>query len=223
MYKLLLVDPNEETREAVGFAVKSCGHRLWACPSPEQARPLLQALRFDALLLCDWRSGTGYSLSRRLRGAARGIPTILVTNRPAPQVAQGIAVTIAFGEAFAEQLRRALEQVIQQGELIQYAGVTLDLRQRVLFAGSLQVKLSPLEARLVKILLEAQGNFVPSRTLALAIWPESLEDRRPLYTHMSWLRRKLALFPPARLEAARGLGYRLKLSQPQAGQSELAS
>lgn len=69
--------------------------------------------------------------------------------------------------------------------------------------------LSPTELRLLALLQQHDGTFVPAERLQQALWDEDAQPGR-LRFHISHLRRRLeALDRTCRIEAQRGQGYRL--------------
>jgi len=74
------------------------------------------------------------------------------------------------------------------------------------------IKLKPMEARLLAMLLRYPNQTVSRATLMREVWhTEFLGDTRTLDVHISWLRRKIEENParPRRLVTVRGVGYRL--------------
>jgi DNA-binding response OmpR family regulator len=82
--------------------------------------------------------------------------------------------------------------------------------------GSTQpIKLKPMEARLLAVLLQHANQTVSRATLMRDVWhTEFLGDTRTLDVHISWLRRKIEENPahPRRIITVRGVGYCLRVN-----------
>lgn len=106
-------------------------------------------------------------------------------------------------------MRRAGRPVAPQG--LSIGQVTLDRALPGLRAGERQVLLSALEMALIELLVTARGATVSRERILARVWQA---DRDPLTNvvdvYVSRLRRKLAdLDPTVKIDAVRGLGYRM--------------
>lgn len=80
----------------------------------------------------------------------------------------------------------------------------------------LPIKLLPMEARLLAVLLRHRGQVVSRATLMREVWEtDYLGDTRTLDVHICWLRRKLETDPanPRLILTLRGWGYRLSMPE----------
>ena len=92
--------------------------------------------------------------------------------------------------------------------------IKLDGRDLYINDSEQPVKLTPMEARLLAVLLQNPNQVVSRATLMREVWgTDYMEDTRTLDVHISWLRRKVEEDPtrPWRLVTARGLGYCLRM------------
>jgi len=89
--------------------------------------------------------------------------------------------------------------------------VTPSLEAGVLRVGERWVPLSPLEARLVQVLLDRMNTVVARDVLARAGWPEGTSARNTLDVHAVRLRRRLTSVGLA-IRTVRARGYLLELS-----------
>ena len=71
-----------------------------------------------------------------------------------------------------------------------------------------KIRLSPAEERIFELLLAANGQVVPTKTLLKAL-ADGSTDSNVLQVHISRLRRKLTADGASRIRAVRGVGYRL--------------
>lgn len=82
----------------------------------------------------------------------------------------------------------------------------------VLRAGTSLVPLSPLEAQLVRMLLDQVGEVVSREELEAALWPDgSPGDTRALDNRLTRLRRRIEELP-VRIHTVRGRGFMLERS-----------
>lgn len=112
-------------------------------------------------------------------------------------------------------MRRAGRPVATQG--LSIGRVTLDRTLPGLRAGERRVLLSALEMALIELLVTARGATVSRERILARVWQA---DRDPLTNvvdvYVSRLRRKLAeLDPTVKIDAVRGLGYRVSNPAPE--------
>ncbi len=88
----------------------------------------------------------------------------------------------------------------------------VDLDARQVWVGDALVKLTPIEYRLLSVLVRHAGKVVTHRQLLEEVWgPKSAEERQYLRVYMTHLRRKLEKEHPGGhvFETEAGVGYRL--------------
>jgi two-component system, OmpR family, KDP operon response regulator KdpE len=106
----------------------------------------------------------------------------------------------------AARLAQASEPVFVSGEL------EVDLAGRRVTIGERETKLTPIEYRLLSVLVKHAGMVVTHRQLLRDVWgPTYVEHTHTLRVHMASLRRKLEADParPRYLRTELGVGYRL--------------
>ncbi|EJC84170.1 response regulator with CheY-like receiver domain and winged-helix DNA-binding domain [Rhizobium leguminosarum bv. trifolii WSM2297] len=83
-------------------------------------------------------------------------------------------------------------------------------RHAVVFGGK-RISLSPIEARILKFLLERQGQVSTREQLIEAVWPNPRPvDRRTVDVHIGRLRRAVAELRNLRVRTVYGVGYSLE-------------
>jgi DNA-binding response OmpR family regulator len=86
--------------------------------------------------------------------------------------------------------------------------VSIDLDGRRVFAGTAEVRLSPKEFELLRLLLENAGRILDRRELLDTVWcPGYPSANKTLETHIRRLRRKLGAPASAMIRTVRGTGY----------------
>ncbi|ODT85744.1 MAG: DNA-binding response regulator [Nitrosomonadales bacterium SCN 54-20] len=92
--------------------------------------------------------------------------------------------------------------------------ITVNLPKRLVTRGSEQIHLTPIEFRLLAVLIRNSGRVVTQRQLLKEVWgPAYLESNHYLRIYMGHLRQKLEVDPaqPKHLITETGVGYRLVL------------
>ncbi|WP_054179913.1 two-component system response regulator KdpE [Trabulsiella odontotermitis] len=100
----------------------------------------------------------------------------------------------------------------QQSEpLIHFADVEVDLVSRHIVRGGEEIHLTPIEFRLLAVLLNNPGKVLTQRQLLNQVWgPNAIEHSHYLRIYMGHLRQKLEADParPQHLLTETGIGYR---------------
>ena len=107
-------------------------------------------------------------------------------------------------------LRRARTERPRSEDLLEDEFLTIDLRQRIVSVRGLEVALTPLEFRLLAVLVRHRGEVLGRERLRELVWgdTQSLSPEQ-VKLYVSYLRRKLTIggvAPP--IETVRGAGYR---------------
>jgi two-component system KDP operon response regulator KdpE len=99
-----------------------------------------------------------------------------------------------------------------EGTVFQTGKLLVNLESRVVQVAGEEVHLTPIEFRLLEILVRYAGKVVTQRQLLTAVWgPQHTEHAQYLRVYMTALRRKLEATParPRYLRTEAGVGYRL--------------
>lgn len=110
-------------------------------------------------------------------------------------------------------LRRAVKQADNEG-LLRFAEIEVDLVKRRAVGPRGEIRLTPLEFRLIAALARHQGGVATQRRLLAEVWgPDHVDDTHYLRVYMKQLREKLEEDPanPRYLRTETGVGYRLEL------------
>ncbi|MDP1646064.1 MAG: two-component system response regulator KdpE [Thiobacillus sp.] len=101
-----------------------------------------------------------------------------------------------------------------EGPLVAFGEVTVDLARRLATRCGSEVHLTPIEYRLLTLLITNAGRVLTHRQLLREVWgPSHAEDTHYLRVYMTGLRRKLEGNPaqPRHIRTESGVGYRLVL------------
>lgn len=120
----------------------------------------------------------------------------------------GVAELLARVRALLRRTRMAGGE----GPLVTFGEVTVDLARRQVHRGDSEVHLTPIEYRLLALLIANAGRVLTHRQLLREVWgPSHAEDTHYLRVYMTGLRRKLEANPtlPRHIRTESGVGYRL--------------
>jgi two-component system KDP operon response regulator KdpE len=119
------------------------------------------------------------------------------------------------GELLA-RLRAALRHRLRQEgghSLVKAGDLRIDIPRRKVTRGEAEIRLTPKEFELLKVLAQSSGKVVIHRQLLQAVWgPAHVEDTAYLRVFVGQLRKKIdtGLSPASLIENAAGVGYRLR-------------
>jgi two-component system KDP operon response regulator KdpE len=120
----------------------------------------------------------------------------------------GVAELLARVRALLRRTRMASGE----GPLVSFGEITVDLARRQVTRSGSEVHLTPIEYRLLALLIANAGRVLTHRHLLREVWgPSHAEDTHYLRVYMTGLRRKLEENPtlPRHIRTESGVGYRL--------------
>jgi two-component system KDP operon response regulator KdpE len=118
-------------------------------------------------------------------------------------------------------LRRHARGELPTG-ILDFGSLSVDLSRRIVHRrGGAEVRLTPLEHRILETLCRNRDHAVTHAQLLKEVWGPNRADTRSLRVFITTLRKKLELDParPAHILTEPGVGYRLVVS-PQGGRGE---
>src|SRR4029077_10363731 len=124
-------------------------------------------------------------------------------------------VTKPFGmDELLARMRAALRHQLQtQGErpIFRVGDLSVDLVRRLVKVGNLQVKLSPKEYELLRVLVQHAGKVLTHKFLLRELW-DDLTDAQSLRVYVRQIHKKIEPDPerPQYLLTETGIGYRLR-------------
>ncbi|HYQ91356.1 MAG TPA: two-component system response regulator KdpE [Candidatus Competibacteraceae bacterium] len=220
---ILVVEDEKEIRRFVRLALETDGCQVVEAEGYQ--RGLIEAgTRQPDLLMLDLGlpDGDGIALIRELRGWS-SLPILVLSARS--QEADKIQALntgaddyltkpFGVGELLA-RVRAILRRRSHTGDpgqtLVNFGTVRVDLIRRVVEKAGQPVHLTPLEYRLLALLLQHAGTVLTHRQLLREVWgPSYLESAHYLRVYMGHLRQKLEADPtrPRYLLTETGVGYR---------------
>jgi DNA-binding response OmpR family regulator len=223
--KILLVDDDDELRAILGFALRQAG---WLALEARTGDEMLRVLAADepALVVLDLNLGRedGLDLLPRIRDLSRAPVLVLSVRSSEEDVVRALDLGADDHLAKPFSPRTLLARVralVRRGrggapaEPTVVGPYRLDVDRRTLsIEDAPSVRLTPLELRLVQILLAQAGEAVGAERLIAHVWgARGYGDRQLLKQLVHRLRQKVEGDPaaPRWLETEASSGYRLRL------------
>jgi two-component system KDP operon response regulator KdpE len=221
--RVLIVDDEPAIRR---FLRTSLGAQGYGVSEAEDARTALDALRrhpTDVLVLdLGLPDVDGFEMIRRLRDGGSVVPIIVLSSRTdeagkvkALDLGADDYVTKPFGvDELLARIRAALRHRLQeQGErpVFRSGDLAVDLVRRIVTVRGAEVKLSPREYDLLRLLVAHAGKVLTHRFILKEVWGGDT-DVQYLRIYIRALRQKLEADPerPQHILTDQGVGYRLR-------------
>ena len=220
--KILVVDDEPPIRKLLRMGLTSQGYQVLEAPNGRTALELLAKKPNLVILDLGLPDIDGLDLLRRIRHRQEDLPIVVLSSRgdeagkvAALDLGADDYVTKPFGmdELFA-RMRAALRHQLQvHGErpIFRVGDLSVDLVHRIVKLGDKEVKLSPKEYDLLRLLVQHAGKVLTHRFLLQELWDEP-PDPQYLRVYVRQLRQKIEADPerPQHLMTEIGIGYRLR-------------
>lgn len=220
--KVLVIDDEPPIRKLLRMGLTTQGYDILEAPNGKTALEKLD--EEPALIILDLGlpDVQGHELLRTIRARNEGVPIVVLSSRgdeagkvQALDLGADDYLTKPFGmEELLARLRAALRHQLQvKGErpVFRTGDLSVDLVRRIVKVGDREVKLSPKEYDLLRVLVQHAGKVLTHRFLLKELWDE-LTDAQYLRVYVRQLRQKIEADPerPQYLLTETGIGYRLK-------------
>ncbi|MEX1072353.1 MAG: response regulator transcription factor [Chloroflexota bacterium] len=228
---ILLVEDDERTRRAVAANLEGHGYGVRGAADGEEALVLWELRRPDLILLDLGLPGIdGIGVLRRVRRDAT-TPVIVLSARgeerdkvEALDVGADDYLVKPFGMAelharVRAALRRSLVSEVDPSGALTIGSLRLDPDRRMVTVGDAELRLTPREYELLKVLLAHAGRVVTRGRLLRAVWGTAYaEEGHYLHVYVGQIRRKIAALDgdgalADLLVAEPGVGYRVRSSE----------
>jgi len=221
--RVLIVDDEPPIRRLLHTSLNAQGYRVDEAADGEAALAAIRRSPPDIMVLDLGLPGIdGFEVIRRLRTGGSALPIIVLSSRSdeggkvtALDLGADDFVTKPFGiDELLARLRAALRhRLMQQGErpVFRSGDLAVDLVRRVVTVGDAEVKLSPREYDLLRLLVAHAGKVLTHRFLMREIWGGET-DVQYLRIYVRSLRHKIEADPqrPQHILTEQGVGYRLR-------------
>lgn len=220
--KILVVDDEPPIRKLLRMGLTSQGYDVLEAQNGKVALEQLSNNPDLVILDLGLPDIDGLELLRRIRQRENSLPIVVLSSRgdeagkvAALDLGADDYVTKPFGmeELFA-RMRAALRHQLQvQGErpVFHVGDLSVDLVRRIVKLGDKEVKLSPKEYDLLRLLVQHAGKVLTHKFLMQELWDEPT-DPQYLRVYVRQLRQKIEPDPerPQHIMTEIGIGYRLR-------------
>ena len=220
--RILVVDDESPIRKLLRMGLSSQGYSVIEAPNGKAALELLSNRPALVILDLGLPDIDGHDLLRRIRHREEKLPIIVLSSRgdeagkvAALDLGADDYVTKPFGmeELFARMRAALRHQLHEQGErpIFRVGDLSVDLVRRIVKVGDKEIKLSPKEYDLLRLLVQHAGKVLTHRFLIQELWDEPT-DPQYLRVYVATLRRKIEADPerPKYITTEIGVGYRLR-------------
>lgn len=221
--KILVVDDEPPIRRLLRVGLATQDYAVSEAGNGKAARESVKADLPDLILLdLGLPDMPGHDLLQGWREEGLTLPIVILSSRTdeagivkALELGADDYVTKPFGmNELVARIRVALRHRLQQqGEkpLFQTGGLSVDLVKRIVKVDGREVKLSPKEYDILRILVQHAGKVLTHKFLLKEVWGNA-DDVQYLRVYVRQLRQKIELTPdqPQYITTETGVGYRLR-------------
>jgi two-component system KDP operon response regulator KdpE len=220
--RVLVVDDEPPIRKLLRMGLTAQGYQTLEAANGKAALDLLKEAPDLIILDLGLPDTLGHDLLRTIRARNEGVPVIVLSSRgdeaskvQALDLGADDYVTKPFGmDELLARMRAALRHQLQtHGErpVFRLGDLSVDLVRRIVKVGTREVKLSPKEYDLLRVLVQHAGKVLTHKFLLGELW-DDLTDAQYLRVYVRQLRQKIEADPeqPQYILTETGIGYRLR-------------
>jgi two-component system, OmpR family, KDP operon response regulator KdpE len=220
--KVLVIDDEPPIRKLLRMGLGTQGYQTLDAPNGRAALDLMSSNPDLVILDLGLPDIQGHDLLRMIRARNESIPIIVLSSRSdeagkvqALDFGADDYVTKPFGmDELVARMRAALRHQLQtHGErpLFKVGDLSVDLVRRVVKLRGEEVRLSPKEYDLLRVLVQHAGKVLTHRFLLNELWSTPI-DTQYLRIYVRQLRNKIESNParPQYILTETGIGYRMK-------------
>ncbi|RAI44861.1 response regulator [Rhodoplanes roseus] len=220
--KVLVIDDEPPIRKLLRMGLGTRGYEVLEAGTGKAALALLADKPELIILDLGLPDIGGLELLQAIRSKDEGVPVVVLSSRDdeagkvqALDLGADDYVTKPFGmDELLARMRAALRHRLQaQGErpVFRLGDLTVDLVRRIVRVGERDIKLSPKEYDLLRLLVLHAGKVLTHRFLLGRLW-DDYTDAQYLRVYVRQLRQKIEADPerPHYVLTETGVGYRLR-------------
>jgi two-component system, OmpR family, KDP operon response regulator KdpE len=218
--KVLVVDDEPPIRKLLQTGLSTQGYQTIDAPNAKAALEMLAEAPDLVILDLGLPDMQGLELLQKIRAAREDLPIVVLSSRgdeaakvAALDLGADDYVTKPFGmEELLARMRAALRHQLQvHGErpTFKVGALTVDLVRRIVKVEDDEVKLSPKEYDLLRVMVQHAGKVLTHKFLLNALWSVPI-DPQYLRVYVRQLRQKIEPDParPRYILTETGVGYR---------------
>ena len=220
--KVLVIDDEPPIRKLLKMGLSTQGYQILEATNGKIALELLTQNPDLIILDLGLPDIQGHELLRTIRSRNESVPIVVLSSRgdeagkvQALDLGADDYLTKPFGmEELLARMRAALRHQLQiHGErpVFRVGDLSVDLVRRIVKVRDKEVKLSPKEYDLLRVLVQHAGKVLTHKFLLGELW-DDLTDAQYLRVYVRQLRQKIESDPeqPQYIMTETGVGYRLR-------------
>ena len=220
--KVLVIDDEPPIRKLLRMGLGTQGYEILEAANGKASLELLAQKPDLVILDLGLPDIQGLDLLRMIRGRNESVPIVVLSSRgdeagkvQALDLGADDYVTKPFGmDELLARMRAALRHQLQtHGErpIFRMGDLSVDLVRRIVKLRDKEVKLSPKEYELLRVLVQHAGKVLTHKFLLGELW-DDLTDAQYLRVYVRQLRQKIEVDPerPQHVLTETGIGYRLR-------------
>ncbi|MGB3744470.1 MAG: response regulator transcription factor [Xanthobacteraceae bacterium] len=221
--RILVIDDEPPIRKLLRVGLSAHGYQIVEASNGKMALDRLSEQAPDLVILdLGLPDMEGHELLRTMRARNDSVPIVVLSSRDdetgkvqALDSGADDYVTKPFGmDELLARMRAALRHQLQiHGEraIFRLGDLSVDLVRRIVKVGDKEIKLSPKEYELLRVLVQQAGKVLTHRYLLSQLWND-LTDAQYLRVYVRQLRQKIEADPerPQYILTETGVGYRLR-------------
>ena len=220
--KILVIDDEPPIRKLLRMGLTTQGYEISEAQMEKQSLELLAQKPDLVILDLGLPDMEGLELLRMIRARNESVPIVVLSSRgdeagkvQALDLGADDYVTKPFGmDELLARMRAALRHQLQtHGErpIFRTGKLSVDLVRRIVRVADKEVKLSPKEYELLRLLVQHAGKVLTHRFLLNELWTTPI-DAQYLRVYVGQLRNKIEPNParPQYILTETGVGYRLR-------------
>jgi len=228
--KILIIEDDKDISRLVQYNLDKAGHVCTAAFSGEDALDILKSRVFNLVILDVMLPGMdGLEVCRSLRQAerTRNVPIIMLTAK-GEEVDRIVGFEMGADDYVVKpfsprELLLRVKAILRRGrpvedgkDTIELGDIVLDKPRHQVKANGKEVELTPMEFKLLALLMERQGRVQTRENLLDEVWGMHAVDvfTRTVDTHVKRLREKLGK-AGKNIETVTGVGYRFKADEDE--------
>ena len=220
--KVLVVDDEPPIRKLLRMGLSTQGYEILEASNGKMSLELLEQKPDLVILDLGLPDMQGLELLRMMRSRNEAVPIVVLSSRgdevgkvQALDLGADDYITKPFGmDELLARMRAALRHQLQaQGErpIFHTGDLSVDLVRRIVKVADREVKLSPKEYDLLRVLVQHAGKVLTHKFLLGELWND-FTDTQYLRVYVRQLRHKIEADPeqPRLILTETGIGYRLR-------------
>jgi two-component system KDP operon response regulator KdpE len=220
--RILVVDDEPPIRKLLRMGLTAHGYQTLEASNAKTALDLLSQSPDLIILDLGLPDADGHDLLTMIRARNESVPIVVLSSRgdeagkvQALDLGADDYVTKPFGmDELLARMRAALRHQLQiHGErpIFRVGELSVDLVRRLVKVGDKEVKLSPKEYDLLRVLVQHAGKVLTHKFLLGELW-DDLTDAQYLRVYVRQLRQKIEIDPerPQFVLTETGIGYRMR-------------